>query len=129
MSDKKHNINPNSLANLSHAKKGEIRNPNGNNGMDRRRKLNELVNSRVTPENWDKIVAKATEQAEEGDKAARQWLSENGYGKPDTVGSEDKGVSARGTLIQNNFGELTRQQLEDIVNQSAQDVNYTETDL
>jgi hypothetical protein len=116
-------------ANLIPAKKGEIRNPYGRNGKDRRLKLSAAIVEHFDEHDKAAVIKAVITEAQNGNIKAAEFLFDRVFGKPDTVGSEDKGDSAKPVLIQNNFGELTRQQLEDIVNQSVQDVNYTETDL
>ena len=41
-----------------------------------------LLQSALTPDRWLKIVGKATEQAERGNKDARKWLSDYAIGQP-----------------------------------------------
>jgi hypothetical protein len=61
-------------------KKGEVRNPHG-----RPRKglaIADRIRANVSEDDWLEIIAKATEQAKAGDKAARDFLLDRTEGKP-----------------------------------------------
>ena len=61
-------------------KPGESGNPNGRpkKGLA----VAEMISAKVTDEDWELILAKAVEQAKEGDKAARDFLTNRKDGLP-----------------------------------------------
>jgi len=61
-------------------KKGKSGNPNGRpkKGLA----IAERIREALTDEDWLEIIAKATEQAKAGDKAARDFLLDRTEGKP-----------------------------------------------
>ena len=62
--------------------KGHAPNSPGRPPKAREEKYHEIMISAVSFENWEKIIRKAVDQALEGDRYARQWLSDNLIGKP-----------------------------------------------
>ena len=61
-------------------KPGNNANPNGRpkKGLA----VAEMISAKVTDEDWELILAKAVEQAKEGDKAARDFLTNRKDGLP-----------------------------------------------
>jgi hypothetical protein len=63
-------------------KPGQSGNPKGRRPKEREIEYTKIIQSKCTPGQWEKIVAKAVEQAIRGDEKARKWLSDNLIGLP-----------------------------------------------
>ena len=62
--------------------KGTSGNPNGRGKRNREIAYYRIMETTVTPADWQAIVAKAVSQAKHGDSLARKWLSDYLVGTP-----------------------------------------------
>jgi plasmid stability protein len=62
--------------------KGISGNPNGRPKKSVEEKYRTILVSKVSSEDWARIVAVAIQQAQDGDDRARKWLSDNLIGLP-----------------------------------------------
>ena len=62
--------------------KGHTGNPNGRPKKAREERYLEITRTACTFKDWRVIIAKAVEQAKEGDSQARKWLSDYLLGPP-----------------------------------------------
>lgn len=62
--------------------KGASGNPHGRPKKEREERFYEILVTTVTFDRWKRIVAKAADQAERGDQAARKWLADYLVGAP-----------------------------------------------
>jgi len=63
--------------------KGSTGNPTGRSPRQREERYYQIMMTVVTFADWERIIAKAVEQAKHGDAQARKWLSDYIVGTPD----------------------------------------------
>jgi len=79
--------------------KGVSGNPAGRPPRATEEEYLEVTIGSVSLERWGRIVAKAAEQAEEGDDKARKWLGDYILGKPEQAHKLSGGESVTVRLI------------------------------
>lgn len=88
-----------------HFVKGNSGNPTGRAPREREERYYSIMMQTVTFADWERIIAKAVDQARKGDSVARKWLSDYLIGPPierkEITGADGEPIKIKGYVSVN----------------------------